>query len=321
MMNFLQSATFVVLAVAFCFRLPRAIAHREARLTCIGTGVGALALLTLGTIIPQSVLDLPLGGHNLLKLVQTSLALIAIWLGAQAAIALAPAARRMSLMSLAVMVALPAIPFLLIHRTETTNTHFLDHNIRQLPAWLYATLYLVALVYVALRLVIAFRWHTQIGAWLIRLGALAIVVASVTEMTNFTIQLLDNVRGPTGPILTPIFNIVFYLGVCTMTFGIVAYTSTRAIRQWQVTRALHELENGPLAQRPQEAAESAPSQLGELYLTTVAVRDLLVAGKVHLDYSQLRALHRAERIIAHSLADPLSEGSPTVTIYTGKTAP
>jgi len=319
-MAVLQTVTFAVLAIAFLVRLPRAITHREGRLTVIGTGVGALAIFTLGTIVPQEQLDAPLGGHNLLKLIQTSLALIAVWLGAQAAITANPTARRMNPINVAIMVALPAIPFLLIQRTDSTDKHFLDQNIRQLPAWLYASLYLAALAYIATRLFVAFRRNRALGAWLIKLGAAAIVIASIIEQTNFTIQLFTR-RAPTAPLLSTTFNLVFYLGVCTMTLGIVAYTSTRAIRQWQVPRILQRLQNDGLAGSQSETRPHAPSQLGELYLLTVAIRDGIVSGELQLDHRQLRTLHRAERIIAHSLDEPLTEGHPTITVYTGKATP
>jgi hypothetical protein len=208
-MELLETAAFTVLALAFCIRVPRAVKYREARLTCVGTALGAVAILTLGSIIPQAVLDAPLGGHNLLKLVQTSLALVAIWLGAQAAISVAPLAHRMNATSLAVIVALPAIPFLMIRRTEPTNAHFLDHNIRQFPAWLYATLYLGALMYVAMRLLFAFRGRNEIGAWLIKLGACAIIIASVDEETNFSLQLCTVGPRPLALILSDVFNLVF----------------------------------------------------------------------------------------------------------------
>lgn len=318
-MQLLQTVSFIVLAAAFCLRIPRAIRHTEVRLTWAATGVGALALLTLGTLVPQAVLDGPLGGHNLLKLVQTSLALVAIWLDAQAAIALSPTGHRMTTMSLAVIVALPAVPFLLIHRTEPTNQHFLDQNIRQFPAWLYATLYLAALVYVATRLLIAFRHHRGIGARLIKPGALAMITASVVETVNFTIELLGPRHSRAAPVLSTGFNLLFYLGICAMSMGIIAYASTRTLRQWQIARTVRRLETADAARQPVRPSRTSLSQLAQLYVATVGVRDMIVAGTLHPDRRQLNALRRGERIIAHCLADPPRQGIPTVTIYLSET--
>lgn len=316
-MSAIQTATFAILAGAFILRIPRAIRHREARLTWAASGIGALAILTLGTIVPQAALDAPLGGHNVIKLVQTSLALIAIWLGAQAAIALSPTGRRMAPPTLALMVALPIAPFLLIRRTGPTSLHFLDQSIRQFPAWLYAMLYMAALVYVAARLLLAFRRHAAVGAWLIKAGSAAIIAASLVEGVSFTVQLLIPTPASTSSALSASFDALFYLGVCAMSLGIIAYTSTRTLRQWQIPRILKQLEPAATA-APHTPTD--PPQLAQLYQAIVTVRDRIVAGSIQPSPQQLRALRRGERIIAHSLDDPLRAGPATVTTYPGRPA-
>lgn len=318
-MILLKTATFVILASAFLLRIPRAIRHRQARLTWAATGIGALALLTLGTLIPQAVLDAPLGGHNLLKLIQTSLALVAIWLGAQSAITLGPAHHRMNGAGLVVMVILPAVPFFFIRRAGPTNLHFLDENIRQFPAWFYATCYLVALMYICLRLIAAFHHHKEPGALLIKQGSAAVIIAGIVEVANFTLQLIGGSSDGTAAVLSHIFNLVFYLGICVMTLGIVAYASARTLRQWRIPRLLTQLTRATTqaGERPAELGALDGPPLARLYSATVTLRDLLVAGTIQPTRRQRRALYRAERIIAHSLIDPPREGPPTITTYPG----
>ena len=85
-MRGLQTAALIILAVVFLARTPSAVREPRSRLSWLASGAGTLALLTLGTAIPQTVLDGWIGVQNWLNLVQNVLCTVAFWLVAEAAI-------------------------------------------------------------------------------------------------------------------------------------------------------------------------------------------------------------------------------------------
>ncbi|RDV44026.1 hypothetical protein DOE76_14935 [Leifsonia sp. ku-ls] len=85
-MRGLQTAALLILAVVFLARTLSAVREPRSRLSWLASGAGTLALLTLGTAIPQPVVDGWIGGQNWLNLVQNVLCTVAFWLVTQAAI-------------------------------------------------------------------------------------------------------------------------------------------------------------------------------------------------------------------------------------------
>ncbi|KTS03160.1 hypothetical protein RSA3_18350, partial [Microbacterium testaceum] len=80
----LIDAALVGLALVVIARARVAWRQPRARIAWLAALLGVIALLTQGTVIPLVTMDAPLGGTNVLKLVQNVLTMVALWLGIQA---------------------------------------------------------------------------------------------------------------------------------------------------------------------------------------------------------------------------------------------
>ena len=131
----------VIARAGVAYRRPRA------RIGWLAAVLGALALLTQGTIIPLPALDGLLGGTNVLKLVQNILTLVALWLGVQAGTAPADArVRSLRWWLPGVLAALFVAVFLAIPDRGTTSFRFVETGAHTSAAiWLYGVVHMTGI--------------------------------------------------------------------------------------------------------------------------------------------------------------------------------
>lgn len=267
----------VVLRARTAWRQPRA------RIAWLAAAVGAVALLTQGTLVPLEVLDGALGGTNILKLVQNVLTMVALWLGIQAGTA--PADARVhtlrwrfpiilgAIFAVVFFVALPVrgpSSFLFLETAAETST----------GAWAYGVLHMAGIALVGALLYRSARASLPVSRLLFRLGAVAIVLGCLSEIVDLT---LTRFFRP-SPLVSALFDPLFYLGVVVFVAGIFAASRASAAIRRQGETLLARVE--ALA-RDRGATDPAallpfPDVDTRLYALRVAVEDDAIATSTPL---------------------------------------
>jgi hypothetical protein len=278
----------VVARAAVAYRVPRA------RLAWLAAFLGSLALLTQGTIIPIEQLDGALGGSNVLKLIQGILTMVALWLGVQVGTAAADARVRTLPWSFpAILAAAFTFSFLLIPDRGTTSFLFVENGARTSdPIWLYGVVHMVGIALIGLLL-----FHSARAAWptprrFFRIGAIAVVVGCATEVADLT---LTRFAQPI-PLITGLFDPLFYLGVVCLVGG--------AMAAWAATRRIRRRGEGLRARletvaRDRQIADFAPmpahgSTEDRLYSLRVGVEDDAIARTHPLDNDERALLNEVD---------------------------
>lgn len=303
MIGALQTGTLFVLVAIFIARSRSAIRTPAARLSWFASGVGALAMTTLGTVIPQSVIDSALGGSNAINLAQNILATAAFWLVTQAAVSGGRTSTpTIPWWELVLALTVIAIPFFFIARDPATSYYFLIEHIRQTPTWLYASTYMAVVALVSIRLFTGVRhWETW-PRHLFRVGSVIVILACLDEIASLT---LDHFAAPlpaVRAIVFALFDPLFYGGVLLIVTGIASVTVKRwwrEVRLWASSRRLQHI-----ASRRSSVDPVRVRDLGlRLYYLVIQVRDLAITDA--LSGAELKALEHGEVLVSRTLATRL----------------
>jgi hypothetical protein len=321
-MHELKTAATIILALVFILRTPSAIREPRSRLSWLASGVGTLALLTLGTVIPQPTIDSWIGGENWINLAQNLLCTTAFWLVTQAAISQDGKRRRIRWWPLAAALVSFTIPFLFITDRGATDYYFIPNRTRQTAMWLYASIYMGSIAAISFELLRGVRDRPARSYWFFRIGAAMVILASLDEIAYLTFARFDMSPGLIENILFSLFDPFFYVGVILIVVGIASFTTTRFIRQFRLQAKLFWLGR-VLLRRGLQRPQSVPSTdvLGRVYDHVITIRDLETMGEITLIRAEVIFVASAERLVARSLPDaPTAPMVESLTITNGAPA-
>jgi hypothetical protein len=280
----------------------------------LASGAGTLALLTLGTIVPQADIDDWLGGHNWINLVQNVLCTIAFWLVTQAAISQDGRNRTIRWWPLAAALAAFTIPFLFIVDRGTTDYYFIPHHAAQTAMWLYASIYMATIAGISVSLIRGVRGREARAYWFFRIGAAVVIIACVDEIAFLTTARFGLVSPPIQQALYRLFDPFFYVGVILIVAGIASFTFIRLLRFLNLRLKLFLLRRILLRHGfTVPIIDDQSDLLGAVYDLVIAIRDRQAMQQLTLIPAELGLVKRSEKIISRHLAsdspaapDPLS---------------
>lgn len=228
----IESVAFLALLILTLIRLPSAVRQPSSRLTWLATITGLAAVFMVGVFVPLPVIDGWLGGSNVANLMQNALAITAFWFVMEAARTLDGSRfNRSSLWELPAMIATFTVPFFLIADRGSTSTDFIKVTADQAGLWAYASIYMGWVVVIMTRMLRGVRGRQPRPYLLIRVGAWAIIVASLIEIAYLTLRVLGQGRTQAVEFVGALFTIPFYGGVVLVCAGIIVFSIGRAGRK------------------------------------------------------------------------------------------
>ncbi len=305
----LSTIALVGLLYIFITRISSAIAVPQARLSWLASGVGCLALLARGKIVPLPILDGWLGGTNLINLVQNILATVAFWLVIQAASGQnMQSIRKLSWMSIVLIVAMFSIAFFFIDRGATASD-FIVARSGQIPLWLYASIYMVGIAGMCVSLVVKVYKHREMAYWALLAGALMVAFASFVEIAFLTLQCFSIGTPELRSLAHHTFDPFFYPGIALIAIGIAILTARRAIHARKILRQVGNLEEivheiGLVLKPPLVAKRGRISTevgLQRLYELVIILHDYQQANSFSLRDEERYQLAVADETIADQL--------------------
>jgi hypothetical protein len=184
----IEAVAFLALLVLTLLRLPSAVREPSSRLTWVATLTGLGAVFMVGVAVPIPVLDGWMGGSNVVNLVQNLLATTAFWFVMQASRTLdGTRFNRRSLWELPAMYVSFTIPFFLIADRGLASGDFVKEAAGQWGLWAYASIYMAWVIVIMFRMLVGIHMRTPRPYVLIRIGAWAIIVASLVEIAYLTL--------------------------------------------------------------------------------------------------------------------------------------
>lgn len=227
----IETVAFLALLLLTLLRLPSAIREPSSRLTWIATITGLAAIFMVGVAVPLPVIDGWMGGTNVANLVQNLLATTAFWFVMEAARTLdGTRFNPRTLWELPVMLLSFTVPFLLIADRGATSDDFIKETADQLGLWAYASIYMGCVAFIMTRMLAGIRGRKPRPYLLIRVGAWAIIIASLVEIAYLTLRVAGQGRTAAVEFVGSLFTIPFYAGVVLVCAGIAVFSIARAGR-------------------------------------------------------------------------------------------
>ncbi|MCM3502777.1 hypothetical protein M3667_12935 [Microbacterium sp. P26] len=286
----LIDAALVGLLLVVVLRARAAWQQPRARIAWLAALIGAIALLTQGTVVPLEMLDGLLGGTNILKLVQNVLTMVALWLGIQAGTAPVTARiRSLRWWFPGFLAAVFAVVFFVAmpDRGRSSFRFLEDLAMTSTGAWAYGVLHMSGIALVGLMLFRSARGSLPGTRVFFRIGAVGIVLGCLSEIVDLT---LSRFFRPDA-VVSALFDPLFYLGVVSFVIGIFAASRTTTKIRRRGEELLERLE--PVArEREVESFPGLPADAlvdTRLHALRVAVEDDAIATSTPLSSAQ-RAL-------------------------------
>lgn len=228
----IETVAFLALLILTLLRLPSAIRDPSSRLTWIATITGLAAVFMVGVLVPLPDIDGWIGGSNVVNLLQNMLAITAFWFVMQAALTLDGSRfNPRNLWELPVMLLSFTIPFLFIADRGSTTDAFIKETAGELGLWAYASIYMGCVVLIMIRMLRGIRGRKPRPYILIRIGAWAIIAASLIEIVYLTLRVTGARPTTTVESVGNLFTIPFYGGVVLVCVGIIAFAVARTGRR------------------------------------------------------------------------------------------
>lgn len=272
----------------------------EAPYAWIASGIGIVALSTLGPVVPVETIDRIMGGSNIVYAVQNVLAVTAFWFTRKACL-LATGRQRDRHIGLAVaVIALmmaSTVSFFFIEDRARTSPEVIHDHIDQLPAVLCAGLYLSAVLVIAADLLRLSAQDSAVGHRFFVVAAALIAAGAMDEIAALFFGHLG--AAEISAVLHATFNYLFYPGVVFVMFGIVYFSVKR--RKW--VRAAQRMSNTlrhPIGRLRGTIYELTEDELVEVDIATnlfehvVTLRDAQNDGAITLSAKEEDDLASAE---------------------------
>lgn len=294
-MTGLYLVAFLTLAALFVLRTPSAVRLPHARFSWLACGVGALAILTLGPIVPVATIDASLGGTNVIYLIQCWLAGLAFWLMTQAArvVGSPTSGRPRHAWIIALYWVAIAIPFFFIQDRTPTDPLFIHNRASQLAAVLCATIYMLGIAVMSVRLVTQVAGRKSGGYWFFRAGVLLILLAITAEIAGLFAAL-----GDASPELVAMlwlfFDPLFYPGALLIVAGITWFWIARHLRSYRTTQRIRRLQQ-ILEQRGLSIPPADDDKAYTVYALLIRITDSAGLDRLHLSAEETQSVDEAER--------------------------
>ena len=228
----IESVAFLALLLLPLIRPPSAGRRPSGLLSWFAPITGLAGIFMVGVVVPLPIIDGWLGGSNVASLVQNALAIVAFWFVMEAARTLDGSSfNARTLWELPTMIAAFAVPFILIADRRPTSTDFIKETADQPGLWAYASIYMGCVVLIMTRMLIGVSGRQPRPYILIRVGAWAILVASLIEIVYLTLRVLRHGRTPAVEFVGGLFTVPFYGGVVLVCAGITVFSLARAGRR------------------------------------------------------------------------------------------
>lgn len=312
----IETVAFLALLVLTLIRLPSAIRQPSSRLTWLATITGLAAVFMVGVALPLSTVDRWLGGTNVANLLQNILATTAFWFVMQAALTLDGSRfNPRSLWELPVMFASFAIPFLLVPDRGSTTDDFIKETADQFWLWAYASIYMACVVLIMTRMLRGIHGRQPRPYILIRIGAWAILCASLIEIVYLTLRVAGLGRTAAVEAVGNLFIIPFYGGVVLVCAGIITFSLARSGRR-SMNAVLGKLLTRANVGRGMIVTPIPDEDpVHETYRLAVRLTD--IANSEELTRRELVLLHAATRMLDRQMRAPavvrMSSSAGTVT--------
>jgi hypothetical protein len=306
-MQALALIALVVLAVVFVARIPAAVSQPSSRLSWLASGVGSLALLT--RVHPG--LDWFLGGENYINLAQNVLATTAFWLVMRAALLQSRSTPRFwtRKLILAAMLMSFVVPFLFITDKEPTSKTFITEHISQTGTWLYASIYMTAILAISTMLLLGLRRRKARSYGFFVAGSSLVILACIDEIIVLSLDHFEVTDLGFRVLLRNAFDFLFYCGVILIVTGIASFTLQKAMREARLSQHARRLRRlaGRLAVMPTTNGSSSArdeSSIAVVYDLAIALRDFENAHRGRLTPADARHVAAAEAIVMEQLPSP-----------------
>lgn len=295
---------FVVLVVITLVRMPSVIRQPSSRLAWLATLCGCAAFAMVGVVIPLELLDGWLGGTNMVNLFQNIFATMAFWFLMRASRTLdGSRMSRFSWWQLPAMLVAFTIPFLLIPERGPTSDEFIKLHADKVQLWAYASIYMGCVVFIMWRLLAGVRGRTPRQYVLIRIGALAILAASVIEIVYLTLRVLKVEPRSVVELVGHAFVLPFYGGVILAAIGLAAFAFVRRTRG-SVLVALRVLLLRANAERGLDQTDVAEADADAYDTYRLAVRLTDIANSEELNWRERMILRAATRMLDRQMSAP-----------------
>ncbi|PPH05146.1 hypothetical protein C5C71_16630 [Rathayibacter sp. AY1C1] len=306
-MQALALIALVILAVVFVARIPAAVSQPSSRLSWLASGVGSLALLT--RVHPG--LDRFIGGENYINLAQNLLATTAFWLVMRAALLQSRSTPRFwtrKLILVAMLVSF-AVPFLFITDKEPTSETFITEHITQTSTWLYASIYMTAILAISTMLLLGLRRRQARSYGFFVAGSSLVILACIDEIVVLALDHFEVTDLGFRILLRNAFDSLFYCGVILIVTGIASFTLQKAMREARLgrhARRLRRLATRLAVMPPTNGSHGTQdeSAIAVVYDLVIALRDFENAHRGRLTVADARHVAEAEAIVMEQLPSP-----------------
>lgn len=303
-MQALALIALVILAVVFVARIPAAISQPSSRLSWLASGVGSLALLT--RVHPG--LDRFLGGENYINLAQNVLATTAFWLVMRAALLQSRSTSRFwtRKLILGAMLVSFAVPFVLITDMEPTSKTFITEHITQTSTWLYASIYMTAILAISTMLLLGLRRRQARSYGFFVAGSSLVILACIDEIVVLALDHFEVTDLGFRILLRNAFDFLFYCGVILIVTGIASFTLQKAMREVRLgrhARRMRRLATRLAVMPPTNGSRGTrdESAIAVVYDLVIALRDFENAHRGRLTAADARHVAEAEAIVMEQL--------------------
>lgn len=293
-------AAFWLLTVVFAARLYLVARHNASTAFLGATGVGVIGLFCTGPIVPESTLDVLIGGTNWLHLVRNLLVTAAVWLvreGVSSALSTEPESKDRAThrpLFLAALLLAIAIPFTLQSFVPTTGA-FIPETVHQPAVYFYATVYMAILGGLGLsvlRVSIGPRGSRTVraSATVVGIGMGVMVLGCIDEIIYMSLR-FAGLHGSLADVTHLLFTPLFYSGILLTSLGLGIPPMVRLWRRlalvdrfWILVLhckfpAVSSIGKASEARWSFAADVLGPRPVERLYTLVIAIGDLRAAGR------------------------------------------
>ncbi|MFJ8896622.1 hypothetical protein ACIRCZ_18715 [Leifsonia sp. NPDC102414] len=303
----------------------RAFFSRRGIYPWLACGLGALAILTQGAIWPQETLDAPLGGANVLKLIQHMLTVAAFTLLVWNAIDLSaprpPIPSKVVfrwLLTVAMQAAL-VMSFVMIENPGRTDYYFVENNQGRQDVWLFAAIYMIEMLLISILLLVAIRGHRARPYRWFRIGCSLVIAACLAELFDLCSSHIPALAPMIG-IGRALFDPLFYPGALAIIATVAYFTTTRWRRRHHLRKYYGELVLICEAHRLSPLTRPTTVEGPDLAELATVVRDAHVGQAVAYTPAEIAKLNKAEEYLEREFGDLLELGAVRVTVVNAMAA-
>ncbi|WP_240793179.1 hypothetical protein [Arthrobacter crystallopoietes] len=227
---------FALLSALCLLRIPSVVKVAESRASWLASMFGLAALYVLGTVTPLVVIDSYLGGVNVTNLLQAIFALLAIFFFNDSVRRLAKVPVRWTYYAPLLSIPIMIVSFVLIEDKAPTAADFIDSRMDQLATATYSGTYMLALLFIVLRIIYMLR-HKARGPYATFSAGLLVVAAACSCHIAYVVLFHFSPWDAFAQAIGSWFDRLFYLGLSVTAAGwLILFLSKQLpkLRLWMI---------------------------------------------------------------------------------------